>query len=258
MTQIFAISRLALLESVRNRVFTGLLVFLLLFLGFAIYVSTLSLGEVSRFIQNAGMAGMSLTGLSVVILFGLYSLYQEQDRYELYVLLIRVSRPAYLAGRFLGSVWILGLFSLIAGIGVFGVTWAFGHIVAPLLFWSVYWTVMEFALVAAVGILFYAMGIGFTLNALLLLAVYAVGHSLTEAIQSFIGLGVFGNPYHLQFVKILSHLFPNFDVFNFRLAIIHGDPLNWGRIGLSTLYGICYTTAVLSLAGALISRRDIA
>lgn len=257
MRNILVISRLALLESLRNRIFIGLLVFLLLFLGFAIYVSTLSLGEVARFIQNAGMAGMSITALAVVILFGLYSLYQEKDRNELYVLLNRVSRPAYLAGRFLGTAWILCLFSLVAGAGVFLVTLLFGDTASPMLFWAVYWTILEFSLVAAIGLLFYAMGIGFTLNALLLLAVYAVGHSLTEAVQSFIGLGMFGNPYHLKFVQIMSHLFPNFDMFNYRLDIIHGDPVNWGRLGLSTLYGALYLAAVLSLAGAVISRRDV-
>ncbi|MFP4109375.1 MAG: hypothetical protein ACLFT1_09910 [Desulfonatronovibrio sp.] len=257
MKNILVVSRLALLESVRNRIFIGLLVFLLLFLSFAIYVSTLSLGEVARFIQNAGMAGMSVTCLAVVILFGLYSLYQEKDRNELYVLLNRVSRPAYLMGRFLGTAWILAIFSLVAGAGVFVVTWVFGEVISPALFQAVYWTVLEFSLVAGIGLLFYAMGIGFTLNALLLLAVYAVGHSLTEAVQSFIGLGVFGNPYHLKFVQILSHIFPNFDMFNFRLDIIHNDPVDWGKFALSTLYWAFYLTAVLSVAGAVFGRRDV-
>lgn len=257
MKNVLVISRLALLESVRNRIFIGLLVFLLLFLSFAIYVSTLSLGEVARFIQNAGMAGMSMTCLAVVVLFGLYSLYQEKDRNEIYVLLNRVTRPTYLLGRFLGTAWILTIFSLIAGLGVFLVTWVFGEVLAYNLLWAVYWTILEFSLVAGIGLLFYAMGIGFTLNALLLLAVYAVGHSLTDAVQSFIGLGVFGNPYHLKFVQFLSHVFPNFDMFNYRLDIIHNDPLNWGRFALSTLYWVLYLTAVLSVAGAVISRRDV-
>jgi len=246
MNNILVVSRLALLESVRNRIFAGLLIFLLLFLGFAIYVSTLSLGEVARFIQNAGMAGMSITCLAVVVLFGLYSIYQEKDRKEIYALLNRVSRPAYLLGRFLGTTWILGLFALAAGVGVFIVTWIFGGLMAPGLFWAVYWSILEFTLVAAIGLLFYAAGMGFTLNALLLLAVYAVGHSLTEAVQSFIGLGVFGNPLHLKFVQILAHVFPNFDMFNYRLDIIHNDPVIWGRFALSTLYW-----------GAVMSRRDV-
>lgn len=257
MKNILVISRLALLESVRNRVFAGLLVFLLLFLGFSIYVSTLSLGEVARFIQNAGMAGLSMTCLAVVVLFGLYSLYQEKDRREIYALLNRVSRPTYLLGRFLGTFWILTIFALVAGCGVFLVTWAFGGLIAPNLFQAVFWAVLEFSLVAAIGLLFYALGIGFTLNALLLLAVYAVGHSLTEAVQSFIGLGIFGNPYHLKFVQFLSHVLPNFDMFNYRLDIIHADPVHWGRVVLSGLYWLLYLTAVLAGASVAMSRRDV-
>jgi hypothetical protein len=203
------------------------------------------------------MAGMSLTCLAVVVLFGLYSLYQEKDRNELYVLLNRVSRPTYLWGRFLGTAWILAIFSLVAGIGVFLLTWIFGELFSLHLFWAVYWTVLEFCLVTAVGLLFYSLGIGFTLNALLLLAVYVVGHSLTEAVQSFIGLGVFGNPYHLKFVQFVAHVFPNFDMFNYRLEIIHNDPVQWGKFALSTLYGLLYLVALLSISGAVISRRDI-
>lgn len=257
MHNLITVSRLALVESVRNRVFIGLLVFLLLFLGFALYVSTLSLGEVSRFIQNAGMAGMSVTCLAVVVLFGLYSLYQEKDRNELYVLLNRVSRPVYLWGRFLGTVWILVLFTLLAGAAVVGMTWVFSGVLAPQLFWAVYWTLLEFSLVTAIGLLFYALGIGFTLNALLLLAVYVVGHSLTEAVQSFLGLGVFGNPYHYKFVKFMAFVFPNFDMFNFRLEIVNNEPVPWGQVGFCTLYGVLYVVAVLAAAGAVLNRRDI-
>lgn len=257
MRSVLCISRMALLESVRTRIFIGLLVFLLLFLGFALYVSTLSLGEVSRFIQNAGMAGMSITCLAVVVLFGLYTLYQEKDRNETYVLLNRVSRPAYILGRFLGTLWILAIFSIVAGLGVFLMTWVFGGLVAPGLFQAVYWTVLEFSLVAGIGLLFYALGLGFTLNALLLLAVYVVGHSLIAAVESFIGLGVFGNPYHLKFVVFLSHVFPNFDMFNYRLEIVHQEAVPLARICLSTLYWAGYMAAVLALAGLVFQRRDI-
>lgn len=257
MRSVLTIARLSLLESLRNRLFVGMLVFLLLFLGFAIYVATLSLDAADRYLQNTGMLGISLINLAVVILFGLYSLYQEKDRKELFVLLNRVSRGAYLLGRFLGTAAVLALFSLLAGCGVLLVTWLFGDLLAPALLWAVYWALLEFTLLTAVALLFYAAGIGFTLNALLVLAVYVVGHSLVEAVRSFIGLGMFGNPYHLMMVQVLTYVLPNFEMFNFRLAIVHGDTIALSRFGLATAYWLAYVTAILAAAAAIFNRRDV-
>ncbi len=257
MRNVLTVARLSLLESLRNRLFAGMLIFLALFLGFAIYVATLSLDSADRYLQNTGMLGIALVNLAVVILFGMYSIYQEKDRKELFVLLNRVSRGGYLVGRFLGTAQILLLFSLMSGAGVFLITWLFGGTLAPLLLWAVYWALLEFTLIAAIALLFYALGVGFTMNALLVLAVYVVGHSLVEAVRSFVGLGVFGNPYHLLLVQALTYLLPNLEMFNFRLAIVHGESITFSRFALATAYWLAYLTAVLAAAAALFNRRDV-
>ncbi|NOX25150.1 MAG: hypothetical protein GXP59_03370, partial [Deltaproteobacteria bacterium] len=109
MRQILTIAKITLLESIRDRIFTGLLVFLFLFLGFAVYISTLSLGTPARFIENSGMLGISLLCLLVTILFGMFSLYREQERKETYILLNRLPRYKYLLGRFFGSALIIAI-----------------------------------------------------------------------------------------------------------------------------------------------------
>lgn len=257
MHSILTLSKLTLKESIRGKLFVGLLIFLVLLLAFSIYISTLSLGTVARFIENTGMLAISLVCLAVAILFGLFSLYQEQERNELYVLLNRVSRSAYLLGRFLGTSYIIVIFSLAAGLGVFVLTWIFGQKFAPNLFWAVYWAVLEFTLLTGVGIIFYAIGIGFTLNALMVLAVFVVGHSMTEAVQSFIALGRYGSKYHLLLVKAIAYIFPNFDMFDFRLAIVHCESIALGQVLLSSMYWFFYLTALFAAGLAIMKRRDI-
>ncbi|MDY6852118.1 MAG: hypothetical protein SV487_08605 [Thermodesulfobacteriota bacterium] len=256
MRGVITISLVTLKESVRNKLFIGLLIFIGLFLLFSIYVSTLSLGTVTRFIQNTGMLGISLVCLAVSILFGLFSLYQEKDRNELYVLLNRVPRSSYLIGRFLGTSYIIALFALFAGIGVFLVIWLFGHQLAPKVFWAVYWAVLEFSMLTAIGFLFYSMGVGFTLNSLMVLGTFVVGHSMTEGVQSFISLGRFGSETHLFLVKAIAVIFPNFDMFDFRLAIVHNEVMPLDRIGLSTLYWLLYLVALLAAGSVIMSRKD--
>jgi hypothetical protein len=257
MHNILTISGLTLKESIRGRLFIGLLIFLFLFLLFSIYISTLSLGTVARFIENTGMLGISLVCLAVSILFGLYSLYQEKERNELFVMVNRVPRPAYILGRFLGTVMIIAIFSIAAGIGVFCLTWGFGQKISPEIFWAVYWAILEFSLLTSIGIFFYALGVEFTLNSIMVLTVYIVGHSMTEAVQSFVALGRYGSPLYLMLVKTISYIFPNFDMFDFRLAIVHSEKLPLGKILLSSAYWFFYLTAVLAASSAVFNRRDI-
>ncbi len=257
MRKIITISKITLKESIRAKIFIGLLVFLFLFLLFSIYISTLSLGTTSRFIENTGMLGISMVSLFVVILFGMFFLYQEKERNELYVLLSRASRSTYLMGRFLGTSYVIMIFSITAGIGVFMLTWLFGGKIAPEIFYSVYWAILEFTLLTAIGIFFFAIGVGFTLNSLLLLSVFIVGHSLTEAVQSFVALGQYGSELHLNFVKAIAYIFPNFDLFDFRLAIVHSESIPMGQVLLASSYWLFYLIFILSLSSMIINKRDI-
>jgi hypothetical protein len=254
---ILTISKISLKESLRDKIFIGLVLFLLLFFMFSLYISTLSLGTVARFIENTGMLGISLACLMVSILFGLFSIYREKERNELYVLLNRVPRWSYLLGRLLGAAYIIVIFAVFAGLGIFLLTWLFGKQLAPELFWAVFWAVLEFTLLTSIGFLFYALGVGFTLNSLLVLAVFVVGHSMNEAIESFIALGRYGSPLHLVLVKGISYLFPNLDMFDFRLAIVHAETIPLGQAALSALYWLFYVVAVSAVSAAIINRRDM-
>ena len=257
MRNIVTISLVTWKESLRNKLFAGLLVFWGLILIFSFYISTLSLGTVARFIENAGMAGITLVCLAVTILFGLYSIYQEKERNELYVIINRVSRSTYLLGRFLGTTYLIALFSFLTGGGIFILAMLFGGQYDLQIFWAVYWAVLEFTLLLGLGLLFYALNVGFTVNSMLVLGAFIVGHSTTEAIQSFIGLGRFGSKLHFWMVKTLSLIIPDLDMFDFRLQIIHDQAIPTGEAALSTLYWLMYVIAVLALASAVMKRRDI-
>lgn len=257
MKGIWHISLVVFRESVRGRLFAGFLLFLGLFFILSVYISKLSLGTVARVIQDTGMVLLSLVGLVVTILFCLYSMYQENERNELYVILGKIPRYAYLVGRFAGSTTILVLLSLISGIGIFLLTWVFGDQIAPGFLQAVYWSILEFTLLMAVGIFFFALGLGFTLNAMMVITVYVLGHSIKEAIESFVGLGVFGNKYHLFFVKAVSYVFPNFDLFDFRLEIVNSEQVPWGEAFLSSGYWLLYLAALLTAGSAAFHRRDL-
>jgi hypothetical protein len=254
---ILTISNITLKESLRGRIFWGMLIFLALFLMFCVYISSLSLGTVARVIENTGMLGITLSCLLVTILFGLYALYQEKERNELYVIINRMPRAYYLLGRFLGASYTVIIFSVLMGLGVFVLTWLIGQKMAPELFLAVYMDILEFTLLIAFGLFFYTLGLTFTLNAFLCLAVFVLGHSFDEAILSFIGLGKFGSQGHKVFIEIVSYLFPNFDIFNIRLDIVHGVSIPVDKLVYASAYWMFYVAAVLALCAITMNRKDI-
>jgi len=77
---ILTIGSITLKESLRGKIFYGMLIFLALFLMFCVYISSLSLGNIARVILNTGMLGITLSCFLVTIFFGLYALYQEKER----------------------------------------------------------------------------------------------------------------------------------------------------------------------------------
>ena len=257
MRLIFTISKSVFKESFYGQLFYGLLVFLFIFLCFCVYISSLSLGDVGRVIANTGMLGISLLSLTCTILFGLYSLYQERERNELYVLLCRVPRSHYLLGRFLGTACIIALFAMLMGSGIFFLTWYMGQAAFYGIFFQVYMAILEFSVLLGIGFFFYTLGIGFTLNSFLTLAVFVFGHSFNEAIESFIALGRLGNPLYLGAIKALSYILPNFDMFDFRLILIHGENIGMGSLFLATLYGIFYLSMMLLLSIDRMNKSDI-
>ncbi len=257
MSAILSIARTVFRESIRGQIFYGLLVFLALFLGFCVYFSSLALGNVARVITDTGMVGITLVGLTVTSLFGLYSLYQEKDRNELYVLINRISRGQYLLGRFLGALIILSLFILLMGVGIFLLARWIGAVWMGGVFLDVVMAILEFGMLTGIGFLFYALGLSFTLNSFLSLAVFVFGHSFDEAIQSFLALGDYGHPLHLALIKGLSYVLPNFDMFDFRLAIVHQATIPGLQVLLSLLYGCFYITMLLAGATMIMNIRDL-
>lgn len=257
MKAILAIIKISLAEGLHGKIFAGLVIFFSLFLLFSVYISSLSLGIPARVLKNSGMLGICLVCLAVTVLFGLFTMYREMERNEWYVIFNRVPRHFYLLGRFLGTAVIIFIFSLFAGLGVFIITFFFGGKLAPEIFIASYWASLEFTMLLGVGFLFFSLGTNFTLNTFMVFAVYICGHSLNEAIQSFAALGIYGSRFHLFMVKVISYLFPNFDMFDFRLAIVNSDPIPAGVFLLSSGYWLFYLIALLTASSAALNRRDL-
>jgi hypothetical protein len=244
-------------ECLHNKVFFGIVSFIILLFIFSSYISFLSLDTPARFIINAGMAGISIVSLLIIILFGLYSIYEEKNRNELHVILNRVPRSSYLLGKFIGISIVQSIFGLIVSTGIFILAWYFGKAIRFEIFFALGFSILEFSLLIGVGILFYSLNLTYTLNSLLLIAIYIAGHSTKEAIISFVGLGRYGSNIHLYIVKAISIILPDFDFFNFKLELLHHQYIPPAKIIISMVYWLFYLIALLIISTAIIKHKDI-
>src|SRR5687767_14006009 len=92
-------------ESVRDRVPYNLVLFAILLIGSSILLAQLTAGQDVKIIKDLGLAATSLFGLFVAIFIGIGLVSKEVERKSIYALLTKpVSRPQFIAGKYLGLV----------------------------------------------------------------------------------------------------------------------------------------------------------
>lgn len=208
----------------------------------------------TRHLVDFGLAGVNVFGLLMAVLLGSSLLRREMERRTLYTVLCReVTRPGFLAGKYLGLV---GVFAtglaivavlMVAYFAVWGATPGW-----PLLA-AVYGNLLELAVLTAASVL---LG-SFTtpaLSAIGTVALYLVGHS-TETLLEYLQLS--GRESLEVPLRVLYHLFPNLSNFDYRLAASFGDPVPPAVLGLATLYAAVWIAALLGAASLLFRRREL-
>ena len=86
------------------------------------------------------------------------------------------------------------------------------------------------------------------------MAIFAIGHLADD-------IWLYGNqldnPAAQSVARVLYWVLPNFEMFNIRNHAVHELPIPWDQVIGSSVYGLCYTAAVLGLAMMVFERRDL-
>ena len=111
---------------------------------------------------------------------------------------------------------------------------------------------VELMVITAVATLFSSFTTP-TLSAIFTLSIFVIGH-LSRDLKEF--AAQFGGATLKAVVLALYYIMPNLSSFNIRGQAVHGVSVPFSFIGLSTLYGAFYLSAVLILAMLIFQRRD--
>lgn len=267
MGKVISVAKVTFKEGMREKIFLGVLIFIALLFISSGFLADLSIGDILKVTQDIGLSGLSLLGLFMALFLSTHLIAKDLDKKTVYLVISKpIARWQYFLGKFLGLTF-LTLFALLAGFIVFLITLFYflktsklcqiPHIAWGKLFLAFIYLNLKMSLLIAVAIFFSS----FTSSALVALffslLVYFIGANLQNVkviLESKMGEHI--SP-ALKFIFHLAYwLFPNISLLDLKGVAVHNLPLNIGNLGLSLLYGLVYTVALLLFASLIFDKRE--
>ncbi len=255
--RIFAIARNAFREAVRDRVLYNLVVFVLLLIAGAIFLSEISAGQEAKIIVDLGLSAILLFGVFIAIFVGVGLVYKEIERRTLYAILSKpVGRGEFLLGKYVGLCLTLLVNVAIMGVGLSLALVCVQRGWDPLILriWpAILLIYVELVILTGVAMLFSAFSTP-ALSALLAFFVFVIGHFSADLKTLANSLG--SAPSRWVFTG-LYYLLPNFANYNAISAAAHGQVTDGRAIVAAVGYGLIYVGVLLAATSLVFSRRNL-
>lgn len=254
MTQILTIAGNTVRELVRSKLLYNLLLFGALFVAGSLLVAQLTVGNWVRIILDMGLSALEVTGALMAIVIGVGIVAGEIQRKTILPTLAKpVPRWAFFAGRYAGLVLLLVVNAAVIVALLRAVLWLAGYPLGPTALQAAALICVEFAVLAAVALLFASFSTPI-LAASYAFAIFFIGHLLPD-------LRTFAEKSKSAAATTLARgfylLLPDLELLNLKSQAANQLPVGAGYVWHAAGYGIAYAAAVLALAIAIFSRRDL-
>jgi len=257
MTKLIAIAGLTVREAVRQRLAVNLLVFALGLVAASLTLSQLTFGEQYRIIVNIGLSSMEVFGTLIALFLGAGIVAGDVERRRLYPIVAKpVSRSQYVVGRYLGLVAtttlnllvMAAMFALVLGVYKGGLGFVRDTPFAAVLLAMA----VRFAVVGAIATLFSTFSTT-TLAAIFTLALVVAGQLSADLVRYWAQQGSAA----AAVGKVAYLLVPNLQALDLKEAMVYRDPTPASFAITGIAYGLAYAAAMVALATAVFSRRDL-
>lgn len=251
--KILVIANQTVRSYIRDRVLHSVLLFSVLFVLFAFFLSTLTVVESRKILLDFGFSAISIMGVVLGLFMGVTVVGREIEKRTIYTVLSKpVGRTEYLVGKFLGSAIITLLVHALNALTLVVILYELGEGLPAGFFTTNYLMALESLLVMALALFFSLSLSSLFLAGSLTVAFFLVGRSsqsLHIISQKTGGLAKI-------LLRILYDFFPSLDRFNIRELVAYGKPYPEGMATVSTLYFFAYLLFLLALSAHLIRRKD--
>jgi hypothetical protein len=252
MRKILSIAFLNLKSALKEKIFIGIVFFFIFLLSVTILLATMGVGESIKVLKDAGLVGIELTGLLLIIFSFIISFYRERDSKMLEVYLSFLSRAGYLAGKLLGYLLLLFFYFLISILG-FGVILAFKHAFNLKIFIAIYPMFLKLSIT-----LFFTLFlcIIFSSNLVALFSSFFVYLS-SELSKFTLDLVVKkGNHFQIVIFKWIYHILPNFDKLDLKTQAVYEKIPNFAFFFYITIYSIIYLIFLYLLSYLIFGKKE--
>lgn len=255
MSPIFEIAKMTFADAIRNKIFYGAFIFLIILFFISAALASVTMGRTELMISDLGLGGISILGNLMAIIITIQSLQQERESRTLYVLITRLEkRWKYLAGKLIGISAVLGI-QIILMCAMLALCIAlFGHIYWQSFLQACITTMFEIWIVVAIALLFSQTSTLF-LAILLTLAVDIAGR-FTFTIRQ---LGDQSDNSVLQAItQAMYYVLPNLEAVNLRNQAGYIPFYEWDEFAQILGYSCIEIMLIFVLSSIVFNRKSLA
>ena len=253
-------------ESVRDKVMYSLVAFAILLIVTSYILGELTAGQDVKIMKDLGLASIGIFGLFMAVFIGIGLVSKEVERRSVYALLAKPIRRADLVvGKYLGLVLTLAvniavmtaaLYIVLAYVGWRDTEMARqareARLLDPAILKAVALILVQLMIVTATALFFSTFSTPI-LSAAFTFGVYVAGFFSTDlrnfdqVVDSRVAQGL---------ARGLYYVLPNLASFDVTTQVVHGLPIEWRYMAVTTAYGLTYIAILLIVSVTIFSRRD--
>jgi len=254
MQAIIEIAKLTFSDAIRNKIFYGAFLFLILLFLTAAALASVTMGRTELMILDLGLGSISILGNLMAIVITIQSLQQERESRTLYVLVTRLQqRWKYIAGKFIGLAAVMGIQIIIMCIMLALCIAIFGEVYWQSYAQACFVTILEVWLVISIALLF-AQSSSLFLAILLTLAVDIAGR-FTFTIRQ---LGEQSdNPVLHIITQGMYYILPNLEAVNLRNQAGYIAQYEWSQLGQILSYSLSEIVLLLCVCSLIFHRKNL-
>ena len=213
----------------------------------------LSVGETVPVLRSAGLSGIEISAIMLVVSSLIFSFYREKDSRLTEFLLSHFSRPAYICGKLCGYL-LIGLFYItLAGLGwslVLVLNNAFSFSIIAALF-ALY---LKVSIITAVALALSCLFSSYTMAFFSTFFVYIASEVSRDALKI---VTYSSNDLLKYFFKGLYYLLPNMDKLDIKSMVVFNNLPAPGYFAWISAYTVIYVLLLWALATYIFLKKEI-
>lgn len=254
MNKILIISKMTMLENSRKQIFHVLCLVVLAIIASTTLLSVLTEGAKLKILKDLAMSSMLLGGAVLSIALASSAIPNDIENRTIYPILSRpIGRMQYILGKFLGSVFTVGIalaaMSIVFIILIVSYEGKLDWYLLP----AIGFTFLQVCLITAFTI---ALSVCFTpsITATLSLLIYMAGSMKMGYLD---GLLERSAGFSKVLLGIIYHVLPNLESFNLKNSLVHHDGVALSYMMQVILYTVLYIVFALSISSLFFNRKEI-